>query len=97
MLMCFLKRARGNSQAPSKATNPTTTVGETTAVSSGSNHDMQESYIAGLMQQIKLQELEISYLKQHPPNPNGNNTGPVGGGGINPSSATLKRKASTER
>ena len=26
---------------------------------------LQESYISGLVQQIKLQELEIGYLKQH--------------------------------
>ena len=32
-----------------------------------SNNSRQDSYVNGLLQQIKLLELETSYLKQHPP------------------------------
>lgn len=37
---------------------------DNTISNSGPQHD---SYVKGLLQQIKLSELEISYLKQHPP------------------------------
>ena len=64
--MFKLSRSRGS---PTKASE----VSE--ASSPASRSHLQDSYVSGLLQQVKLLELEISYLKQHPPSGGG------GGGG----------------
>ena len=38
------------------------------SASSPAPRQLQDSYVNGLLQQIKLLELEINYLKQHQPN-----------------------------
>ena len=51
-------RSRLPSASPSESSRNDNTI---------SNSGRQDSYVNGLLQQIKLLELEISYLKQHPP------------------------------
>ena len=41
------------------------------ASSPASRSHLQDTYVSGLLQQVKLLELEISYLKQHPPSGGG--------------------------